>query len=338
MPEVKSKASTSKSHTVSKPKPNVSNAGSDDEERRSDDSSDSSEDEEDKVESGDESKGAGSDEFPLIEDEDDGSIRENEDEDNALSMEALEAYKAKQNRAGVVYISRIPPAMSPSKVRHILSAYGEIGRVYLQQEDPKRAYLRQKYTSSKKPHYTEGWVEFLDKKVARSVAEMLNAQPVGGKKGSRFREDVWTMKYLPRFKWYMLTEQIAHEHATHAAKLRMELSQSKTEQKHYLKQVELGRSLQKRQEKKRKLEESAGDVPAPPIATGNNRISEHTKKATNADSNKLITGNKVSVEMDRNTKRRKKDGPGGGEGNKIRSISSSQRPNGDLDAVLGSIF
>ncbi|KAG8846989.1 RNA-binding ATPase activator esf2 [Serendipita sp. 411] len=260
--------------------------------------------------------------------------------------------------------------MSPSKVRHILSAYGEIGRVYLQQEDPKRAYLRQKYTSSKKPHYTEGWVEFLDKKVARSVAEMLNAQPVGGKKGSRFREDVWTMKYLPRFKWYMLTEQIgesphphilrfnclvysnrfnsllsfsfcyfiAHEHATHAAKLRMELSQSKTEQKHYLKQVELGRSLQKRQEKKRKLEESAGDVPAPPIATGNNRISEHTKKATNADSNKLVTGNKVGVQMDRNTKRRKKDGPGGGEGNKIRSISSSERPNGDLDAVLGSIF
>ena len=74
--------------------------------------------------------------------------------------------------------------------------------------DAKRAYLRRKYTSTKKPHYTEGWVEFKDKKVARSVAEMLNAQPIGGKKGTRWRDDIWTMKYLPRFKWNMLTEQV----------------------------------------------------------------------------------------------------------------------------------
>jgi hypothetical protein len=74
--------------------------------------------------------------------------------------------------------------------------------------DPKRAYLRRKFTSTKKPHYTEGWVEFKDKKVARSVAEMLNAQSIGGKKGSRWRDDVWTLKYLPKFKWHMLTEQV----------------------------------------------------------------------------------------------------------------------------------
>lgn len=74
--------------------------------------------------------------------------------------------------------------------------------------DPKRAYLRKKYTSTKKAHFTEGWVEFKDKKVARQVAEMLNAQAIGGKKGTRWHDDVWTMKYLPRFKWNMLTEQI----------------------------------------------------------------------------------------------------------------------------------
>lgn len=74
--------------------------------------------------------------------------------------------------------------------------------------DAKRAYLRKKYTSTKKAHYTEGWVEFKDKKVARSIAEMLNAQPIGGKKGTRWRDDVWTMKYLPKFKWNMLTEQV----------------------------------------------------------------------------------------------------------------------------------
>lgn len=74
--------------------------------------------------------------------------------------------------------------------------------------DAKRTYLRRKYTTTKKVHFTEGWIEFKDKKVARSVAEMLNAQPIGGKKGTRWRDDVWTMKYLPKFKWSMLTEQI----------------------------------------------------------------------------------------------------------------------------------
>ena len=85
-------------------------------------------------------------------------------------------------------------------------AYETISRLlYL---DPKRAYLRKKFTSTKKPHFTEGWVECQDKKGARSVATMLNAQPIGGKKGTRWRDDVWTMKYLPKFKWHMLTEQI----------------------------------------------------------------------------------------------------------------------------------
>lgn len=37
---------------------------------------------------------------------------------------------------------------------------------------------------------------------------MLNAQPIGGKKGTRWRDDIWTMKYLPKFKWNMLTEQV----------------------------------------------------------------------------------------------------------------------------------
>ena len=51
-----------------------------------------------------------------------------------LTKEALAAFKAAQDRAGVVYISRIPPGMRPAKVRHLMSAYGEVGRVYLQQE------------------------------------------------------------------------------------------------------------------------------------------------------------------------------------------------------------
>ncbi|KAJ7179567.1 hypothetical protein C8R46DRAFT_1160111 [Mycena filopes] len=159
-----------------------------------------------------------------------------------LTREALAIFQAAQDRAGVIYISRIPPGMRPTKVRHLMTAYGDVGRVYLQQEDAKRAYLRRKYTSTKKAHFTEGWVEFKDKKVARS-------------KGTRWRDDVWTMKYLPKFKWSMLTEQVAHEAAIHTAKLRVELSQSRTEQRDYpqkQKKREKGEVLQLKERPKRK--------------------------------------------------------------------------------------
>lgn len=53
---------------------------------------------------------------------------------------------------------------------------------------------------------------------------------------------------------------IAHEAAAHTARLRVELSQSKTEQRDYLKQVELARVLVKREERKRKREEETGVV------------------------------------------------------------------------------
>lgn len=51
-----------------------------------------------------------------------------------LTPEALAAFNTAQARSGVIYISRIPPGMQPAKVRHLLSQYGEVGRVYLQQE------------------------------------------------------------------------------------------------------------------------------------------------------------------------------------------------------------
>ena len=51
-----------------------------------------------------------------------------------LTPEALAAFKAAQHQAGIIYISRIPPGMRPTKVRHLMSAFGAVGRVYLQQE------------------------------------------------------------------------------------------------------------------------------------------------------------------------------------------------------------
>ena len=44
--------------------------------------------------------------------------------------------------------------------------------------------------------------------MAKTVAQMLNAQVIGWKKGDRWRDDIWTMRYLSGFKWEMLGEQV----------------------------------------------------------------------------------------------------------------------------------
>lgn len=90
--------------------------------------------------------------------------------------------------------------MKPAKIRQLLSKYGEIGRVYLAPEDSSIARKRKKYRGNKRQNYTEGWVEFRDKSVARSVVEMINGissgfyssgQIIGGKKRTYYHDDIW---------------------------------------------------------------------------------------------------------------------------------------------------
>lgn len=74
--------------------------------------------------------------------------------------------------------------------------------------DPKSATARKQRQKHRQADFTEAWVEFLDKAMAKTVAQMLNAQVIGGKKGDRWRDDIWTMRYLSGFKWEMLGEQV----------------------------------------------------------------------------------------------------------------------------------
>lgn len=51
-----------------------------------------------------------------------------------LTPEALEKFQAARDKAGIVYLSKIPPFMKPIKIRHLLGKFGEIGRIYLAPE------------------------------------------------------------------------------------------------------------------------------------------------------------------------------------------------------------
>jgi ESF2/ABP1 family protein len=128
---------------------------------------------------------------------------------NAISSNKLSQSRAAIAKTGVVYLSRIPPRLSPTKLRQLLSPYGsKLLRIFLAPESAADFSRRIKSGGSKKRQFIEGWVEFEDKKVARRVAEMLNAQRMGGRKGDFWYDDLWCIKYLPKFKWHHLTEQI----------------------------------------------------------------------------------------------------------------------------------
>ncbi|OLL26706.1 Pre-rRNA-processing protein ESF2 [Neolecta irregularis DAH-3] len=162
---------------------------------------------------------------------------------NGLSHAALAAANAAVDKAGVIYLSRIPPFMKPQKLKHLLSQYGEIGRVFLAPEDPKSYAKRVHFGGNKKKNYTEGWVEFKDKRKSKMVAGSLNGTIIGGKKGNFYHDDLWNMKYLPKFKWHHLTEQIAYENASRQARMRTELSQAAQENKAFVKNVERSKMI-----------------------------------------------------------------------------------------------
>lgn len=42
---------------------------------------------------------------------------------------------------GLIYLSRIPPGMGPGKVKHLLSQFGEVGRIYLARADSGKGKL-----------------------------------------------------------------------------------------------------------------------------------------------------------------------------------------------------
>jgi ESF2/ABP1 family protein len=170
-----------------------------------------------------------------------------------LTPEALERYHKEQANTGLVYISRVPPYMKPQKIRHLLSKYGEIGRIYLAPEDEHTRKRRKKAGGNRKLRYTEGWVEFKDKKVAKSVAEALNTQPIGDSKFYKY--DLWTLKYLPKFKWHHLTERIAYERASRQQKMQAELEQARRENRAYLQNVDRAKALEAIRERKRQRNE-----------------------------------------------------------------------------------
>ncbi|KAK9514638.1 hypothetical protein VZT92_025341 [Zoarces viviparus] len=186
-----------------------------------------------------------------IEEEEEGAAAERggeeDDEDNGAE---LKKKKTTKQRAvvftsspdrkcvpGIIYLGHIPPRLRPKHLRNLLSVFGEIGRIFLQPEDGQ-VRRRKRRSGLRRCDFTEGWVEFRDKRLAKKVASSLHNTPMGSRKRQRFSSDLWSIKYLHRFQWTHLSERLAYEQTVLQQRLRTEVSQAKRETNFYLNNVD----------------------------------------------------------------------------------------------------
>ncbi|KAL7432845.1 hypothetical protein ACHAXH_006108, partial [Discostella pseudostelligera] len=175
-----------------------------------------------------------------------------------LKLTATEDFNAKLQKRGIVYLARVPPRMGPSKVKTLLSDFGPISRIYLAEEDKSIRKKRRKAGGSGGKRYTEGWVEFESKKVAKLVGETLNMSRIANQKGSIHYDDLWNIKYLKGFKWSHLTEKVAYERRVREQKLRVEMMEVRRENALYMAQVEAGKKLDHIEERRKKRKGKGG--------------------------------------------------------------------------------
>jgi len=191
-----------------------------------------------------------------------------------LKVSATEGFNAKLQKRGIVYISRVPPRMTPSKVKTLLSDFGTVTRVYLVEEDKTVRKKRRKAGGSGGKRYTEGWVEFESKKKAKEAAEALNMNRMTNHKGSIHYDDFWNIKFLKGFKWSHLTEKVAYERRVREQKLRIEMMEVRRENAAYIAQVEAGKKLDHIEERLRKRQDKQGGS----SAAGNKDAAQEKKR------------------------------------------------------------
>ncbi|KAI1117962.1 Pre-rRNA-processing protein ESF2 [Nemania sp. NC0429] len=194
-----------------------------------------------------------------------------------LTKKNLVATEKAVKRSGVIYISRVPPFMKPGTVRSIFERFGKINRVYLTPEDAQVRARRLQQGQNRKKNFSEGWLEFVQKSDAKAAVELLNGTTLAeigmAKKGSYYRDDIWSLRYLKGFKWHNLTEQIAAETAERSSRMRAEISKAAKENKEFVRNVQKSKELDGMQSKaaakKKTATREAGDVDAAgaPVAT-----------------------------------------------------------------------
>uniref|UniRef100_A0A8C9UQ07 Activator of basal transcription 1 n=1 Tax=Spermophilus dauricus TaxID=99837 RepID=A0A8C9UQ07_SPEDA len=137
---------------------------------------------------------------------------------------------------GIVYLGHVPPRFRPLHVRNLLSAYGEVGRVFFQAEGecpglggggsaPSPLPVRPVEPQGEESGRVSGPPTRAPSPPVRPVPELsLSCR----------------LQYLHRFTWSHLSEHLAFERQVRRQRLRAEVAQAKRETDFYLRSVERG--------------------------------------------------------------------------------------------------
>lgn len=102
-------------------------------------------------------------------------------------------------------------------------------------------------------HFTEGWIEFESKRTAKQLAVRLNNSPIATRKSSKFYDILWSIKYLPHFKWVHLSERLTYEKAVYRQKLQTEISQARKEAAFFQENLDKSERQQKSKKANKKM-------------------------------------------------------------------------------------
>ncbi|KAL8769932.1 MAG: hypothetical protein Q9209_004179 [Squamulea sp. 1 TL-2023] len=162
-------------------------------------------------------------------------------------------------KPGVVYLSRIPPFMRPSTVRHLLSPFGSITKLFLTPEPPAQHTSRVRSGGNKKRSFIDGWIEFASHKSAKTCVAAINGQTMGGR--GWYRDDVWNAKYLRGFGWEDLMASVRAEEREREERVRVGVRRDRKEREEFLRGVERAKieeGKKRKREGKRAKEKDRG--------------------------------------------------------------------------------
>lgn len=145
--------------------------------------------------------------------------------------------------------------MTFQKIIYLLSKYGKINRSHIVGDEKSEAYHRKHPDSHRRQRFVEGWVEFEDKRDAKTCVAQLNGRIVGGKKKSEFHDCMWTMKYLYGFKWPQLLEMLNYEKRLRMDKLKAEFTHSRKQDEKFLENVNKSNKHKMIEKRKKEKEE-----------------------------------------------------------------------------------
>lgn len=141
-------------------------------------------------------------------------------------MNEVEEKSEKRNKKGIIYLSTLPKTMNVVKLREIMENFGGVGRIFLQPEKTSISsftnifrvhilnvfdfFIHSVSAKKNKPSksFTEGWVEFEKKRVAKEVARGLNNKKIECRKRSELYDFIWNVKYLSRYVSDLLSVEI----------------------------------------------------------------------------------------------------------------------------------